>query len=226
MGMEAELASSSLWCRAWTLARQCGAIRGESLALFLSSYTCVDFRYKELPTFLCIQPAYDLSSHRGVDRPFRIGSPELYSFALPNGKPVDPSIQLCCRHELHLVMPDIDHNSDGSFSREGIVNGNDVVEFARKIVPSGIRVEVPIRQVLSSSETNGGPEMIVFLIVYCGESIELTRSMADVYREKLETEISTHLELRENRRGRLVSRPFSYSMLPELIESTIRSRFG
>ena len=60
--------------------------------------------------------------------------------------------------------------------------------------------------------------MIVFFIVYCGESQQLTRAMADSYRDRLEYELSKHLELRENRKGRMVSRPFPYPLLQELID--------
>lgn len=117
-------------------------------------------------------------------------------------------------------MPSNDERG-GIFSREGLMEGDQVLEFVRKIVPNSIRVEVPIRQVLTSSETGGGPEMIVLLIVYCGERKELTRAEADSYRDKVETEISQHLELRENRKGRLVSRPFPYPLLQELIDKHV-----
>ena len=137
----------------------------------------------------------------------------------PNGEPVDRSIQLCCRHELHLVLPE--NENEGMFTKEGIIRGDEVLEFVRALVPSGIRVEIPIRQVLSSSENSSAPDMIVFLIVYCGERKQLTRSEADSYRNTLETEISKYLELRENRRGRLVSRPFPYQLLQELIDNHI-----
>jgi hypothetical protein len=163
------------------------------------------------------EPAYDLSSHRGVDRPFRVGgSAEVYTFAIPNDKPVDESIQLCCQHELHLVVPDFDN--EGMFTRDGLIDGDEVLDFVRERVSSSIRVEIPIRQVLSPLETRGGPEMIVFLIVYCGERQQLTRAMADSYRDRLEYELSKHLELRENRKGRMVSRPFPYPLLQELID--------
>ena len=98
------------------------------------------------------------------------------------------------------------------------MDGDIVLEFVRDLVPSSIRVEVPIRNVLSSSETGGCPEMIVFLIVYCGEKRPLTRVLADSYRDKLEFEIAKYLRLRENRKGRLVSRPFPYPLLQQLID--------
>ena len=81
-------------------------------------------------------------------------------------------------------------------------------------MPDSIRVEVPIRRVLSPP---GGLEMIVFLICYCGEQLQLTRAEADSYRDTLEAKISQHVTLRENRKGRLVSRPFPYPLLQQLI---------
>jgi hypothetical protein len=59
--------------------------------------------------------------------------------------------------------------------------------------------------------------MIVFLICYCGEQLQLTRAAADSYRDTLEAKISKHVTLRENRKGRLVSRPFPYPLLQQLI---------
>lgn len=109
-------------------------------------------------------------------------------------------------------MPD-DGVGEGTFTaREGLLN------FVRELVPSSIRVEVPIRKVLTPFKTGAGPEMIVYLIVYCGERRQLTRTLADSYRDTLESEISRHLEVRENRKGRLVSRPFPYALLQELID--------
>lgn len=157
-----------------------------------------------------------------MDRPFRVGgSPEVYTFAFPNDEPVVESIQLCCRHELHVVVPDV--GSEGIFTRDGLIKGDEVLDFVKQLVPAGIRTEIPIRQVLSPLKTRGGPEMIIFFIVYCGESQQLTRAMADSYRDRLEYELSKHLELRENRKGRMVSRPFPYPLLQELLNKYIGS---
>lgn len=97
---------------------------------------------------------------------------------------------------------------------KGLVHGNQVLNFCKQLVPDSIRVEVPIRRVHSPP---GGPEMIVFLICYCGEQLQLTRAAADSYRDTLEAKISKHVTLRENRKGRLVSRPFPYPLLQQLI---------
>jgi hypothetical protein len=123
---------------------------------------------------------------------------------------VDRSLQLCCRHELHVILP----ISEGAFTTKGLVHGDQVLNFCKGLVPDGIRVEVPIRRVLSPP---GGLEMIVFLICYCGEQLQLTRAAADSYRDTLEAKISQHVTLRENRKGRLVSRPFPYPLLHQLI---------
>ena len=161
--------------------------------------------------FIIFQPVYDLSSRRGVDRPFQVGtSPKLYKFSFPHSVRVDQSLQLCCRHELHVVLP----INKGEFTTEGLVHGDQVLYFCRRLVPDSIRVEVPIRRVFTAP---AGAEMVVFLICYCGEQMQLTRATADSYRDILEAEISKHVTLRENRKGRLVSRPFPYPLLQQVI---------
>lgn len=164
---------------------------------------------------MSVKPEYDLSSHRGVDRPFRIGTwPKLYKFRLPSDQSVDRDLQICCRHELHLVWEDSYSDTDTRFTNDGLLHGDDILDFCQDLVPSGIRVDVPIRKVLETS-----PRLIVFLICYCGEQAPLTREHADAIRETLETQLVVMgVKLRENRMGRLVSRPFPYSLLPPLIE--------
>lgn len=161
------------------------------------------------------QPIHDLSAHRGVDRPFRVGQkPKLYRFGFPIvDQAVHKEIQLCCRHELHVVLP---KDGDDKFLSE-VVEGDVVQQIAQsRVVPKGIRVDVPHREIVS---TANGERMVVFSIVYCGESIPLTRASADSFRAKLELEIATNLlPLRENRMGRLVSKPFPYSTLSSILE--------
>jgi hypothetical protein len=178
--------------------------------------------------FRFIQPQYNLSSHRGVDRPFRIGgAPELYQFGFSNGETVPRELQICCRHELHLVLRD-NAPLGGKFTRDGLMEGDDILEIARRIVPEGVRVDVPIRRLLSPGELGHDTEstkedvVLVFLIVYCGESVPLTRSSADSFRASLESEIEQFVPLRANRAGRLVSRPFPYSLLQQLIDEHVQ----
>jgi hypothetical protein len=87
--------------------------------------------------------------------------------------------------------------NDDVFMMEGLLNGDQVLDFCRGLVPGRIRVDVPIWKVLLPPN---GSSIIVFLICYCGEHA-LTRAVADSYRDTLETEIAKHLTLIENRRG-------------------------
>jgi len=164
---------------------------------------------------------YNLSSHRGVDRPFKLGNkPEMYVFVKPDGMVEVPNdIQLCCRHELHIVLPE-DHDGSSSTicSLDQIVGGDAIQRIIQdKCVPDGVRVEVPARQLLDIHETHGDERIVVFLIVYCSEQHHVTRQMADEWREKAEIEVSKIIPLRENRRGRTVSHAFPYpSLHPEI----------
>lgn len=165
-----------------------------------------------LKSVLPYEVRYNLSSHRGVDRGFRVGEyPELYIFGFPNGTGVEERYQLCCRHELHVSLPDTDDNC--KFSKDDIIHGNVIQNIIRSVVPDGINVEVPIRRVLSAEESGCDTDTVVFLVVYCGEKIPLTRASADKYRSNVEYEVGKQLRLRANRMGRLVSRPFHFPVL-------------
>lgn len=158
---------------------------------------------------------YRLSSHRGVDRPFNLGNnPQMHVFVKPDGiitAPVD--IQLCCRHELHINI-----TNDNEDDHDQMVFGDTIKNIIQSnCVPAGIRVEVPARQVLEINESHGPSRVAVFLVAYCSEGHHLTRTMADQWRELAESEVSKYIPLRENRRGRTVSRPFPYPALhPEI----------
>ena len=161
------------------------------------------------------RPTYSLSSHRGVDRPFQIGKdPKLYKFSFPNTRKVNQAIQLCCRHELHLMLPEDGHDE----LVKDLLHADFVEKTAKSIVPDGIRVEVPLRRVLTPEESGCKTPVAVFLLLYCGERIPLTRDAADSYRDQLETKMSQIVMLRESRTGRLVSKPFTYSALYKMIE--------
>lgn len=170
---------------------------------------------------------YNLSSHRGVDRPFKLGkTPKMYTFVKPNGIIAVPrDIQLCCRHELHIVIPDDDNaNVAGGrgemtiCSLDQILAGDAIETIIQDTcVPDGVRVEVPSRQILEIHESHGSSRIAVFLIVYCSERYPVTRDMADSWRENVESEVEKYVQLRENRRGRTVSHPFPYPALhPEV----------
>ena len=163
-------------------------------------------------------PEYNLSSHRGVDRPFHAGEkPRLYRFRFPNNTPIDRRLQLCCRHELHICLP-ISPASITSWNADDVMYGDAIQQFAQTwVVPEGIQVDVPLRVTRNTSEYD---TMIVFLLVYRAESRPLTRLSVDSYRAKLESEIGKVLNLRSSRVGRLVSKPFPYTTLDAVIEET------
>lgn len=161
---------------------------------------------------------YRLSSHRGVDRPFSLGKdPKMHIFVKPDGV-VEASreIQLCCRHELHIVIPDDNGESEVCFIDQ-VLTGDAIENIIQTVVPDGVRVEVPARTILDYHETHEGNRIAVFLIVYCSERYPVTRSMADEWRANAELEVGKVIPLRQNRAGRTVSHPFPYPALhPEI----------
>ena len=174
--------------------------------------------------------AYNLSSHRGVDRGFKIGAePKMFVFGKPNDSP-DSSIpkkhQLCCRHELHVLLPtrtrSDDQEDDGEqiCSIQDIIHGDAIQEIIQSIVPDGIRVEIPTRSILDKIDTGYETDMAVFMVVYCGENKAMRRDEADKYRALTELTMEAYVPLRENRKGRLVSKPFPYYLLDYVVEDT------
>ncbi len=130
---------------------------------------------------------------------------------------------ICFRHELQVVLPkkydeDVYGKGLSRFSSTDLSNGEAICSIIQSVVPMGIRVEVPERKMLLREITGYDFDMIIFLVVYCGESKLLTRDEADGYRHDVECEVSKYIPLRENRLGRLVSRPFPYYLLQSIID--------
>lgn len=170
-------------------------------------------------------PSYNLSSHRGVDRGFKIGqTPEMYIFGRPSQhlSPKKKEQLLCCRHELHIILPDnVNDVYQGETSKYSILDikeGNAIQEIIQSVVPDGIRVEVPERRILRKESIGYDFDMALYLVVYCGETKVLRRDEADKYRHDAECEVEKLVPLRENRRGRLVSKPFPYYLLKSIIK--------
>jgi len=168
------------------------------------------------------QPVYDLSSHRGMDRAFRIGKvPKLYVFSKPDSEAsvtTRRDLQMCCRHELHVNLPAEGLRQGSPYTIDDVVEGSAIKTIAEGVVDRGIRVDVPMRRILKPEEANSEVPVAVFLMSYCGEGTTLTRDQADGYRSALEAEIEeNHLPLRSNRAGRLVSKPFPYPLLDNLV---------
>lgn len=181
---------------------------------------------------------YNLSSHRGVDRGFSIGNnPKLYIFGKPCDMPIERKYQQCCQHELHILLPPppppesnstnylMDRSgSETNYTYMDFVKGNAILDILKRIVPHGIVVEVPTRNIIKNERNSGlDVDTAVYLIVYCGEKLPLNRTVADHYRCMAELEIEKYVKLRENRRGRLISRPFPYFLLNSIIESYSQS---
>ena len=174
---------------------------------------------------------YRLSSHREKDRPFSLGKdPTMHIFVKPDGVlEASRDIQLCCRHELHIVIPTNTDDDTTTATTAGIYTLNEIVEgdairhiIQNHIVPTGIRVEVPARQIVDVNESQDRQHglsyrVCVFLVAYCGEKYPVTRHMANTWRIQTEDEVAKYIPLRENRKGRTVSRPFPYPALyPEI----------
>jgi hypothetical protein len=105
------------------------------------------------------EPECDLSSHRGVDRPFFIGDfPQRYVFTFPNENPIEQDLQISCRgHELRVMLhPDLLEESPAS--RDDIVHGDAVLQLAQNIMPHGIRFETPVGEHSKSESIGNGPD--------------------------------------------------------------------
>ncbi len=173
------------------------------------------------------QAMYNLSSHRVVDRGFKLGAEtKMFIFGKPSRnamKGIEKKYQLCCKQELHVVLPEdyiLDAQSDSyttdssvSYSLKHILDGDAIQSIIQGVVPDGIRVEVPSRNLIKKERTGYERDMVLFDIVYCGERAVIRRDEVDGYRDLAEIEVEKYIPLRENRRGRRVSRPFPYYLL-------------
>lgn len=162
-----------------------------------------------------------------MDRGFRIGSqPEMYKFVKP-AQCVSPKImvpwefQLCCRHELHVVLPsssEISGERTNGYSEKEILREDFIANIIRTTLPEGITVKIPQYDVIETKSSDKIYRMAIFLVVYNGESTPITREEADKYREKTEIVVSSVIPLRANRMGRPVSKPFPSSLLEGLLD--------
>jgi len=210
-----------------TLVQSQGGFNARTLADYRDSWTPSFYAATHnllLANVKTFEVTYNLSSHRGVDRGFAIGSePQTFVFVKTKSMKefkIPRENQLCCRHELHIVMPDDvqDHDEFLEIKWADIMTGDAVQRIIQKVVPEGIRVEVPSRNILDKKDTKYKSNMAVFLVLYCGESKAITRVEADSYRKSAEMEIEKYVPLRDNRKGRMVSRPFPHYLLGSILE--------
>jgi hypothetical protein len=165
------------------------------------------------------EPDYGLSSHRGADRAFFLGdAPQKFTFTFPDDECIDEDLQISCRHELRVMLhPDKLEQSPKSY--DDIVHGDAVLELAQDIIPEGIRLEVPARDVLTPEECNSGHvTLAVFLMNYSGERNPLTRDSADEIRRNIEAAVVDRWQLDIAKGNRLVSRPYPSQLMPKLIK--------
>ena len=165
-------------------------------------------------------PSYGLSSHRGVDRPFYIGkNPQRYCFRFPNGESVPDDIQMSCRHELRVMLHP-DKVESCPLSKEEIVHGDAILQLGNEFIPEGIRFEIAARHLMTPYWTEGDHvPLAVFLLNYSGEHMPLRRSDSDQIRDNIEKEITRRWGLEIAKAGRLVSRPYPFPLLPNLIKT-------
>jgi len=172
-----------------------------------------------------MKPDYVLSSYRGSDRPFHAtDAPDEYVFGFSTSDQdvIPKNCQMCCRFELRLDLP-LDE-SKWSSEMIGLARGDLVRSIAQELVPDGVRVENPLREILPP-KSNRSSHLGVFLIVYCGEQKAFSREQADSYRTLLEDSVSkiTHV-LHRRRTGNMVSRSFPGGLLPGLIHERSSSK--
>jgi len=135
----------------------------------------------------------------------------------PNNSPhkVPIQFQLFCRHELHIRLPSsiTKLNDSNSYTENDVLKGDLIRKSIRDILPDGIALHIPAYSVIEVEEYGTPCKLAVFLIVYGGERIPMTRANGDKYREMTETALSNIFTLRSNRVGRPVSKPFPFPLL-------------
>ena len=208
-------------------------------------------------------PTYTQTSHRGVDRPWKKdGILQRYIFRLSGdcnsctndenddetnkneikkADPIDPSLQISCRHELKIILP-THHEENGqqesdvspigldslknlSVSPKEIIEGRAVYELVERFVPPGIKFDIPEKDILKPyDESIKSNELAVFLINYSGESRPLTRSRADRIRQSIEDAVQNEWGYKVAKAGWMVSKPYPRHLLPHLINEYRRTQ--
>lgn len=167
-----------------------------------------------------LQEDYDVSSYRGADKSFYVGTkPDKYIFAFPNENiQLERHLQLCYRHELRIVLDD-EVLEKSQHSASALLDSDIILDIARGVVDDGVHVDVPMRARIDpkpGKNTDHFP-LLVYLLVYGGERTPLTRINADKIRERLEDAVEAHLGFEVAKRGRLVSNAFPYRALEQLM---------
>jgi hypothetical protein len=168
------------------------------------------------------QPDYDLSSRRGQDSPFFVGeTPRKYVLGRPNGDKVEDAFQIAYCHELRLTLDPAILQSN-LFTHEDLVHGRLVESLVQTCVPTGVRCELVSAAVIAPYQYKH--PLLVNFIVYSGERVSLSRETADAIRAAVEVKALEVFRLDIEKPGLLVSRPFPYGLLPELITNQQRDK--
>mmetsp|Transcript_18397 Transcript_18397/g.27283 ORF Transcript_18397/g.27283 Transcript_18397/m.27283 type:complete len:92 (-) Transcript_18397:9-284(-) len=90
---------------------------------------------------------YNLSSHRGVDRGFKIGSdPKMFIFGKDGKTNIPERNQLCFRHELQILLPGSEDangatkTAQQTYTMDDLIHRDAVQAIIQSVVPEGIRV--------------------------------------------------------------------------------------
>eukprot|EP00816_Leptocylindrus_hargravesii_P009372 CAMPEP_0196819830 /NCGR_PEP_ID=MMETSP1362-20130617/72389_1 /TAXON_ID=163516 /ORGANISM="Leptocylindrus danicus, Strain CCMP1856" /LENGTH=408 /DNA_ID=CAMNT_0042198449 /DNA_START=88 /DNA_END=1314 /DNA_ORIENTATION=+ len=158
---------------------------------------------------------YSRSSYRGNDKAFYVGpDPQLLKFVKPS-KTVEvmEDYQLCCRHELHVTLPDS--------SMEKVLSSEEICKIIQDSLPDGIICNVLLIDVLETKKTGLEAEVAIFMVIYRGTKEPITRVVADAYRSRTEEVMTEVCTLRQNKLGRTVSKPIPYFTLKHLVSDYI-----
>lgn len=94
-----------------------------------------------------------------------------------------------------------------------------ILEIARSVAPEGVHVDIPRRARMDPipEKITLHVPLLVYLLVYGGESIPLERMAADRIRHRLEEAVKKQLGFPLAKPGRLVSKPLPYPLVEKLI---------
>jgi len=174
---------------------------------------------------------YNLSSYRGSDRPFSKSQiPRRYVFQQSNGldQSIQEKYQMSTRHELRLELDRSILQAKG-YSVDDLTEGNLILNLLQSKLQSGIRAEMPLREVIPLQHVNPGndyspeSELLVCLMVYSGESQPMTQELGNQIRARLEDLVDEQLGLKIHKRNYQVSRAFPHKFLEGLLQVVIAS---
>ena len=208
------------------LLRGQSGVDADSLPAWRQSWMAQDYANQHGLLLQDVQPfevAYNLSSHRGVDRAFSPGQdPRCHVFGWEASP---PALQLACRHELRLRLDPQRLGaaaSDGCpYTMDELARTHVIPDLVHACVPPGIHVELPLRDVVNRKQS--AVPVLIFLIVYAGATEPLSRAKADAIRARVEDHVGQVTGLEIAKAGRRVSKPFPYALLESIQQEYIVS---